>query len=113
MASKTTQPLTEEEQKTLNELRAREAQAAYEKAEKDRLDRVESMKSVDTLVKLLKTDKITAAIEAALADPLLDFNTKSRITNMRQSLDYNVNEMEAAVNTANQPTPKPGEIATA
>ena len=109
MASKTAQPLTPEEQKTLDDLQARQQQAAYEQAEKDRLDRVEALKDVDAILKLIGTEDVTKAIDAALANNALDFNTKSRITNMRQSLDYNVRELQAQVNTANQPTPKPGE----
>ena len=91
------EPLTEAEQKKLNELTDKRDRAAAAETEKARAEKLASLASADAVIKLLRNDKLNAAFDAAMNDPVLPFDTKSKIQGVRSSLDYNLGSIQQEI----------------
>lgn len=100
-------PLTEAEQKTRDELNARAAAAAVAQADADRQAKLAALAPVDALLKLLRTDKIGAALDAVIADPNIDFDTKALVQSYRQSADYNLGKLNDNLTALSTPVVAP------
>jgi hypothetical protein len=105
------QPLTDAQIKQRDELNAQAAAYDAAQLEKSRKDKLAALASATALTKLLGDKKIVDAFDAAINDPVLNFETKARVQSMRASLTYNVD----AINTeaASLATPAPAVGATA
>jgi hypothetical protein len=97
------QPLTEAEQKTLDELTKRREDAAFAQAEEDRKARLAAMAPIETLLKLVNTDKVREACDSLVNDKAIDFTSKQLVTNFRQSLDYNLGTLATQLATLSTP----------
>lgn len=90
-------PLTPTEQATLDDLLARKEAAETQRLATERADKLASMVSVEELLKVVKTDKIDTAINTALNDPLLDFETKQLVKNLKDSLTYTAGTLASTI----------------
>lgn len=93
----TPKPLTDAERKQLEDLQARDQAAAKAAEAQTRKEKLEAMASADVLVKLIKTDKINAAITAALEDPNLSFEYKQRVQGFKSSIEYNIDFLQSTI----------------
>lgn len=96
-------PLTEDEQKTLDELLARKAAAVAAAAEQTRKDQLAALSMADTLCKLVRNDKVSAAIEGVIKDPNVDFDTKQRVQRFKESIEYNIGGIATTISTLSTP----------
>ena len=102
-----TPPLTENEQKQLDALIAKRDAATVAQAEKTRQEKLASLAPVEALIKLIKTDKITAAMDTVMNDAGIDFDTKQKIRNLRESMTYNLDTLGSLIDSLKSPTPTP------
>ena len=88
-------PLSPEEQKTLDELNARNT--AYQNSQKEqaRLQSLESLQTAKALADILSGTEVQAAIEAVIKDAKVDYDTKARVQSMKATLNFNVNEINS------------------
>jgi hypothetical protein len=96
-------PLTPEEQAKRDELNAKEEAYRRSLQEADRLEKVESFKTTKALFDILSTEEIDKAFSDVIFDPKLDFSVKARLKSMRDTMQFNMNEIGQLITAAETP----------
>ncbi len=96
-------PLTEAEQKQLDALNAKKAAAVQAEAETSRLARVSELSATADFIKLIRTDKMAAALQAAI-DSKPDIDTLQRLMRIKSTFDFDVQSLSDLIAQTNTPT---------
>ena len=102
MATPTPAPLTQEEKAQLAELQARAAAEEAAASAQARAEQLAALDDVKALITEIRKPAVTTALTSAFNSTKLDFDTKLKIENFRQSLEDNIGTIERLI-TSLQP----------